>query len=64
MTKNKSPKYNVSRFLLGVCRNHPTPYTSPGGAFVIMALKNAQKPIKTGVMGVFCPGGQFVIILE
>jgi hypothetical protein len=42
---------------MGVCLCHPTPYISPGGSFVIMALKKAQKPIKTGVMGVFYPGG-------
>ena len=42
---------------MGACRNHPTPYISPGGAFVIIALKKAQKPIKTGVMGVFYPSG-------
>lgn len=49
---------------MGACRNHPTPYISPGGAFVTMALKNVQKPIKTAVMGVFYLGGQFVIVLE
>jgi len=42
---------------MSVSQHHPTPYISPIGPLVITTLKNVQKPIKTGVMGVFYPGG-------